>query len=104
MAPLHAHLARDPVPSTLMKHRAANVYRWTERMNLGCIGNGEFPNLAEDWFADDRIAPALEPILRLLFADWGPQLLVEAQFTNAWMQANKNLPSGHIAAKGVEGD
>ncbi|MBP8925256.1 MAG: glutathione S-transferase [Pseudomonadales bacterium] len=99
MAPLYAHLARDPVPSTLMKNRAANVYRWTERMNLGCIDDGEFPDLAENWFPDDSIASTLEPVLRLLFADWGPQLIAEAQFTNAWMAANKELPSGHVASR-----
>ena len=33
MAPLYAHLARDPVPASLMKNRAPSLYRWTERMN-----------------------------------------------------------------------
>ncbi len=98
MAPLFAHLSRDPVPSALMKNRAPNVYRWTERMNLGCIVDGEYPDLAAQWFPDDTIAPTLEPVLRLLFADWGVQLLAEARLTNAWLDANKDLPSGHIAA------
>ena len=67
-------------------------------MNLGCIVDGEYPDLAAQWFPDDTIAPTLEPVLRLLFADWGVQLLAEARFTNAWLDANKDLPSGHIAA------
>ena len=46
MAPMYAHLARDPVPATIMKNRAANVFRWTERMNLARIGDGEFPDCA----------------------------------------------------------
>ncbi len=33
IAPLYAHLSRDPHPSTLMKQRAHRVFRWTERMN-----------------------------------------------------------------------
>lgn len=98
MAPLFAHLSRDPVPATLMKNRAPNVYRWTERMNLGCIADGEYPDLRGEWFPDDTIAPTLEPVLRLLFADWGVQLLAEAQCTNAWLETNKDLPCGHIAA------
>ena len=39
MAPLFAHLARDPVPASLMKNKAPNVYRWTERMNLAAIAD-----------------------------------------------------------------
>ena len=48
MAPLFAHLGRDPVPSSLMKNRAPNVHRWTERMNLPAIADGEFPEQALD--------------------------------------------------------
>jgi len=33
MCSLYAHLARDPVPSALMKNRAPSLFRWTERMN-----------------------------------------------------------------------
>ncbi len=49
MAPMFAHLARDPVPATLMKNRAPNVYRWTERMNLANIRDGEFPECPESY-------------------------------------------------------
>ena len=33
MAPLFAHLGRDPVPAGIMKAKAPNLFRWTERMN-----------------------------------------------------------------------
>ncbi|MCP5131226.1 MAG: glutathione S-transferase [Pseudomonadales bacterium] len=94
MAPLFAHLARDPVPSSLMKNLAPNVYRWTERMNLPAIADGEFPEQASEWFPDDQIPQTLEPVIRLMFQDWGAQLLADAEFVNAWLLANPNVPSG----------
>jgi len=98
MAPLYAHLARDPVPSTLMKNRAANVYRWTERMNLAVFADGEFSHQAEEWLPDDAIPATLEPVLRLMFQDWGAQLLADAQHTNAWLAAHPELPPGSMAS------
>ena len=98
MAPLFAHLARDPVPSTLMKNRAPNVYRWTERMNLPAIADGEFPEQANAWFPNDAIPATLEPIIRLMFQDWGIQLLADADFVNAWLQANPDVARGRLAS------
>ncbi|MBP6683091.1 MAG: glutathione S-transferase family protein [Halioglobus sp.] len=98
MAPLFAHLARDPVPSSLMKNRAPNVYRWTERMNLPAIADGEFPEQALEWFPDDAIPATLEPVLRLMFQDWGTQLLADAAFVNAWIESNPDVQKGQLAS------
>jgi len=102
MAPLYAHLARDPVPATLMKHRAPNVYRWTERMNLASIADGEFFNCPETYAADDAIPATLEPVLRLVFQDWGAELLANAAFFNAWVASNPSLPTGHVVSEAGE--
>lgn len=91
MAPLYAHLARDPVPANLMKMKAPNVYRWTERMNLANVTDGEFPECNGQWLADDTIPATLEPVLALIFADWGPQWLADAALFNAWCG---NQPAG----------
>lgn len=91
MAPLFAHLGRDPYPSSLMKNRAPNVYRWTERMNLAGIADVEFPGCAESWLPDDALPATLEPVLALLFKDWGAQLVADAEVFNAW---SEGLPAG----------
>lgn len=91
MAPLFAHLSRDPYPSALMKSRAPNVYRWTERMNLAGIADVEFPGCAEAWLPDDALPATLEPVLALLFKDWGVQLAADSEVFNSWSQG---LPSG----------
>jgi glutathione S-transferase len=102
MAPMFAHLARDPVPSTLMKNRAPNVFRWTERMNLARIADGEFPDSPESYPADDVIPPTLEPVLRLVFEDWGAQLLADTQHYNGWVEANPALPPGTLVCSNGE--
>jgi glutathione S-transferase len=98
MAPLYAHLARDPVPSTLMKNRAPNVYRWTERMNLASISDGEFEDCPETYTPGDAIPATLEPVLTLAFQDWGAELLANAACFNAWVADNPSLPAGHLVS------
>ena len=102
MAPLFAHLARDPVPATLMKNVAPNVYRWTERMNMPGIGDGEFHDHPETYPPGDAIPSTLEPVLRLMFHDWGAELLANTEFYNAWIAANPGLPAGHLVSAGGE--
>ena len=43
MCSLYAHLARDPVPASLMKNRAPSLYRWTERMNAPHADYSDMP-------------------------------------------------------------
>jgi hypothetical protein len=93
---MYAHLARDPYPATLMKMRAPNVFRWTERMNLANIADAEFPDCAQTYFADDGIPATLEPVLALLFRDWGNQLKADAALFNRWISSNPALPAGHL--------
>ena len=80
MAPLFAHLARDPVPATLMKNVAPNVFRWTERMNLAASPTASSPIVRRRYPPDDEIPPTLEPVLRLMFQDWGAELLANAAY------------------------
>jgi glutathione S-transferase len=102
MAPLFAHLSRDPVPSNLMKLTAPNVYRWTERMNLAQIADGEFPQQDESYPPGDDIPETLVPLLEHIFADWGPEVAAYAAHFNRWVQANPSLPAGHLLSQSQE--
>ena len=102
MAPMFAHLARDPVPATLMKNRAPNVFRWTERMNLARIGDGEFPDCPETYPANDGIPASLEPVLRLAFQDWGTQLLADATAYKRWIESTPAMPAGTMVSASGE--
>lgn len=94
MAAMFGHLGRDPVPAHLMKLTAPNVYRWTERMNLAGIFDPEFPDTPDEYLPDDAIPATLEPMLRHVFQDWGPELSASAAHYNEWIRANPDLPVG----------
>lgn len=86
MAPLYAHLARDPVPAFLMKTTAPNVFRWTERMNAPALVDTDYPNHAEAAFpADDALPETLEAVLSTAFAHWTPGLAADAACFNQWV-------------------
>jgi glutathione S-transferase len=102
MAPLFAHLSRDPHPSHLMKLRAPNVFRWTERMNLPQIGDGEFWDHDEEYPSGDELPPTLVPLLRHIFGDWGPELGAYAQHYADWLADNPALPPGHLVSGSQE--
>ena len=98
MAPLFAHLGRDPVPAQLMALRAPNVMRWVERMNLAVIEDAEFPGCAPAFPADDAIPPTLLPILAMLFRDWTPELQANARCYNDWVASNPEMPVGQLVS------
>jgi glutathione S-transferase len=87
MASLYAHLARDPVPTSLMKAKAPNLFRWTERMNLAVIPDGEYPGYGDDYATDDSIPESLEAVLSLVFRDWSPGLSADVDCFNQWASA-----------------
>ena len=98
MAPLYAHLRRDPVPARLTALRAPNVARWVERMNLAVIEDGEFPDCAPAFPDDDALPSTLEPLLRLMFRDWTPELQANARCYNEWVAACPQMPSGQLVS------
>ena len=99
MAPLFAHLGRDPVPAMLMKTKAPNLFRWTERMNSVPISDGEYPGYGEDYCGQDTVPETLIAVLKIVFADWTPGLKADADCFNAWA-AHKN--AGDVVSKSGE--
>lgn len=99
MASLYAHLGRDPVPAGLMKSKAPNLYRWTERMNLHIIPDGEYPGYGTDYLADDAIPETLDAVLNLVFRDWTPGLAADVAAYNAWAATHQ---SGDIVSQDGE--
>lgn len=89
MAPLFAHLGRDPVPAMLMKTKAPNLFRWTERMNAVPISDGEYPGYGEDYWGEDTVPESLVAVLKIAFADWTPGLKADADCFNAWATHKK---------------
>ncbi len=96
IAPMYAHLGRDPYPTALMKKRAPNVARWVERMQLPNTPDGEYATHDADWLPDDTIPNTLEPVLALLFKDWGPQLGADIASYQHWLDAHPGIESGQL--------
>ena len=96
IAPMYAHLGRDPYPTALMKKRAPNVARWVERMQRPNTPDGEYAPHVADWLSDDEIPVTLEPVLTLLFKDWGPQLLADVASYQHWLDAHPGIESGQL--------
>lgn len=94
IAPLYAHLARDPYPSALMKQRAFRVWRWTERMNAVDQDAAEYGHPPAELFADDAVPETLKALLRFIAEDYLPEIEAYVGFTNAWLAERPDIAPG----------
>jgi glutathione S-transferase len=78
IAPLYAHLYRDPYPGEIMRRVAPHVADWVRRMRHPAPATGEFGD----------VAPTLLPILRRMFAEYVPVALDTMTRGAAWLEAN----------------
>ncbi len=84
IAPLHAHLSRDPHPSLLMKRRALHVWRWVERMTTRDDDAAEF--LARPAPAAEALtSPTLAALLAFIAEDYLPEVMAMVGWLNAWL-------------------
>ena len=100
LAPMYAHLGRDPYPARLMQQRAIRVYRWVERMNRADQDVPEYFKPGSDFLADDEVPQTLLTVLRVIAEDFVPETLAAAQHINAWLADNQ--PDSGTAAVGRE--
>ena len=88
IAPLYAHLGRDPAPLKLMKQKAVRVYRWVERMNRPDQDAPEFFDAGDDYLKNDEIHETLVNVLKLLSEDLVPETKAAAKVINTWLAEN----------------
>lgn len=88
IAPLYAHLGRDPYPLALMQKQAIHVFRWVERMNRPNSDIGDLKNAVADYRADDEIPETLVSVLHHMATDFVPETLAAAEAINRWLGAN----------------
>ena len=89
IAPMYAHLGRDPHPAKLMQQRAVSVHRWVERMNRADQDVPEFFNAGTEFIDDDEVPESLMTVLRILAEDFVPETLAAADAINGWLAENK---------------
>ena len=93
IAPLYAHLARDPYPSAIMKTRAHRVWRWVERMNASDPDVGEYVEARPELFPDDEVPDTLLSLLRFVATDYLPEVEAFVTFANRWLAERPDMPA-----------
>ncbi|HRD27086.1 MAG TPA: glutathione S-transferase family protein [Caulobacter sp.] len=91
IAPLYAHLGRDPHPADLMKRKAHRVWRWVERMNAADLDSGEYGYPPPELFPDDGVPDTLKALLRFVAEDYLPEVRAYVGFANAWLAERPDL-------------
>ncbi|GAB2785482.1 glutathione S-transferase family protein [Halomonas shantousis] len=81
IAPLYAHLYRDPAPGALMRRHAPHVAQWVERMFASQPEIG-------DWLPDDAIPDTLLPLLRHQFEEQFPVLRDTVEAVTRWVETH----------------
>jgi hypothetical protein len=102
LAPLYAHLGRDPYPASLMQQRAPRVYRWVERMNRPDQDVPEFFAPGTDFLNNDEIPKTLMAVLRAVAEDFVPETRAAASVINDWL--GRQQPEAGAAAVGRLGN
>ena len=81
VAPMYAHLYRDPYPGRLMKRIAPHLARWVERMQHPAPKFGEF-------LPDDGVPETLLPVLQRMFDEQVPVLIDTIRHLDRWAAAH----------------
>ena len=92
LAPMYAHLGRDPYPTRLMQQRAPAVYRWVERMNREDQDVPEYFNAGNDFLVNDEVPATLMSVLKILAEDFVPETLAAAELINNWLTEHRPEP------------
>ena len=94
IAPVSAHLARDPYPASLLKKIAPGVWRWVERMNVTEAGAGEYLGNAPKWIDPTAQGQSLDALLQYVADDYLPELVAHVEFANNWLAQRPDLCAG----------
>ena len=101
IAPLFAHLGRDPKPLAMMQAMAPHLYRWVERMNRSDADVGEFVDCSLGYLNDDEIPETLVAVLKHLAIDFVPETKAAADCINDWLAGQEDLTPGTEAQRAV---
>jgi len=90
IAPLYAHLYRDPAPGELMRRRAPGVARWVERMIDADTSANALS--AEHEGSPTDVPSTLLPLLRRFFGEFGPIMTACMDAIGDWTDAHPDAP------------
>lgn len=85
MAPLYAHLGRDPSSNSELKLQAPALYRWIETMGRAQETDPELWYIEPGFFAPDELPPTLLALLEFTVANHGPELQATEDAFHQWL-------------------
>ena len=94
MAPMFAHLSRDPYPAMLLRRLGPATARWVEQTNAPDMAMPEFEGLAPDYAADDAPPATLLPVLRFFVETHGAEIQAIAEAWAEWLAADAGRTPG----------
>ena len=96
MAPLYAHLSRDPYPSIIMKRDAWPVWSWTERMVVPIAGTGQYGEVPAELFAEDSLPQTLLDLLAYIGREMVEDIVANVGFIDSWLADNPDVAEGDV--------
>lgn len=99
MAPLYAHLARDPYPSALMKSIAWPVWSWVERMIVPIEGTGQYGPVPVDLLPDGQVPDTLKAILAWFGAEMAAELAAHVTVVDEHLAAEQPAEGDVVGGK-----
>jgi glutathione S-transferase len=95
MAPVYAHLGRDPSSNSQLKLEAPALYRWIETMGRAPVVDPELWYVPPGFFSPDELPDTLTALLAFIASDYGPEMLATAAAYHEWLPGKS---SGDIVA------
>ncbi|MAP29858.1 MAG: glutathione S-transferase [Pseudomonas sp.] len=99
IAPMFAHLGRDPVPLAVMQQRAPRVHRWVERMTAPGLDVVEYPQHAPGYVADDVLPATLEAVLQHIAGEIFPELTDKLAFLQSWLDEQQPADGAPVSER-----
>ena len=95
MAPLYAHLGRDPSSNSELKLKAPALYRWIETMGRAAVVDPELWYVHPGYFSPEEFPDTLTALLAFVASDYGPEMVATAAAYHDWLPGKS---SGAIVA------
>ncbi|MBP7648354.1 MAG: glutathione S-transferase [Phenylobacterium sp.] len=102
MAPLFAHLGRDPWPLHVMQQRAPRVFRWVEHMNTPEIQSPEFWDTPMSYLPDDEVPETVMRLIRTFCEDNSDVFQATAGLYRKWVATRMDWPAGSVISASDE--
>ena len=94
MAPLYAHLSRDPYPSMQMRKTAPEVLRWVERMNAPEQSTVGYGKINQDLLSKHSIPQSLKCLMQYISQEFLAEITAHVEFANQWIDSHPRFNHG----------